>query len=253
LKYQKQLKVMILFESFKEIDTICQEYGITNYVINSDGSIDVRGDVDLSRKDLVRFPLRFRKVSGDFLCHTNQLETLDGCPKEVGRDFDCGNNQLQTLEGGPEEVGFSFRCDNNQLVTLEGSPKKVGSDFWCDSNKLVTLEGSPKYVGGDFLCGRNKLETLEGSPKKVNGSFNCIYNNLISLEGGPEEVGSGFYCNNNPVNEIFKLFKDYDQFKSLMDDYNYLRGNRIIGVRFREACIEAGIEMPKKIDGYDIV
>jgi len=160
---------MILFENFKDINTICQRFGLNRYVINSDGSIDVRGNVNLSVRDLTKIPLRFGKVTGY---------------------------------------------------------------FWCDNNHLTTLEGSPREVGGDFWCNRN---------------------NLISLENGPEEVGSGFHCHENPIYEIFKLFRDYKQFKSLMDDYNYLRGNRIIRVRFQEACIEAGIEMPKKIEGYDIV
>ena len=41
---------MILYESFNEIHYICREYEIDDYTINSDGSIDVDGDVNLDYK-----------------------------------------------------------------------------------------------------------------------------------------------------------------------------------------------------------
>ena len=33
-----------------DIDSICRKYNIRNYIINSDGSIDVDGDVNLYNK-----------------------------------------------------------------------------------------------------------------------------------------------------------------------------------------------------------
>jgi len=125
-----------LFEGF---DSICDQFNINDYSVNSDGSIDVNGDVILSGENLMRLPLR-------------------------------------------------FGSHNNQLVSLKGLMK----------------------------VGRIKYE-------------------------------------DNPVYQIVQMFKSYNQFKTLLDDYNYIRGNRIIRVRFQEACIEAGIEMPKKIEGYDII
>jgi len=40
----------------KEIHKICKEYGIKNYTINTDGSIDVDGYVNLSKKRLTKLP-----------------------------------------------------------------------------------------------------------------------------------------------------------------------------------------------------
>ena len=34
------------------IESICQEYGIENYTINEDGTVDVDGNVDLSFRNL---------------------------------------------------------------------------------------------------------------------------------------------------------------------------------------------------------
>ena len=52
------------------IDDICKKYKITNYIINPDKTIDVDGDVTLSFSYLSKLPLKFNKVSGNFLCNT---------------------------------------------------------------------------------------------------------------------------------------------------------------------------------------
>jgi hypothetical protein len=117
----KYLKKYRLFESVneEEIHSICKEYGIKNYTINGDGTIDVAGDVDLFNKGLTELPISFNHVSGD---------------------FNCGHNQLTSLEGAPESVG-NFYCHNNKLTSLEGAPKSVSGNFWCDHNKIMSLKG----------------------------------------------------------------------------------------------------------------
>ena len=98
------------------ISLICKQYGIENYTINDDGSIDVNGYVNLINKGLTELPLTFNKVTGYFNCGGNSLTTLKGCPRWVGRYFDCGNNQLTSLEFSPDYVGDDFYCDNNKLT-----------------------------------------------------------------------------------------------------------------------------------------
>ena len=112
------MKHIKLFESFEDIDSICRKYGIVNYTINPDGSVDVDGDVNLDNGVLIKLPLRFRNVSGDFHCSYNQLTTLEGAPREVGRGFSCSYNKLTTLEGAPERVGGSFYFYKNPIYTL---------------------------------------------------------------------------------------------------------------------------------------
>ena len=56
----------------KEIHEICEEYGIKNYTINSDGAIDVDGEVYLSNMELTKLPIKFNNVSGDFYCYYNK-------------------------------------------------------------------------------------------------------------------------------------------------------------------------------------
>jgi hypothetical protein len=59
--------------SEQEIHDICKKYNITNYTINSDGSIDVNGSVYLNDKNLTELPLKFNKVSGYFYINDNKL------------------------------------------------------------------------------------------------------------------------------------------------------------------------------------
>lgn len=122
------------------------EMHVTNYTINDDMTINVRGNVDLSEKDLTRFPdfIQFNHIVGNFWCHNNRLTSLRGAPLTVDRSFGCSSNQLATLIGAPKKVGSNFYCSDNLLTSLEGAPQEVGMSFYCYRNKLTSLDG----IGG---------------------------------------------------------------------------------------------------------
>ena len=107
--------------------------------------------VDLSKRDLTELP-DFSKVviKGDFYCGVNQLESLEGAPREVTGVFYCYGNQLTTLEGAPSIVGGDFDCHNNQLTSLKGAPSEVGEDFDCHNNPLKSYKGKSVKIGGRF-------------------------------------------------------------------------------------------------------
>ena len=200
------MKYLNLYKNFK-ISIICEKYGIENYTINRDGSIDVDGNVFLGSiphlvfKFLRKLPLKFNRVSGDFY------------------------------------------INENKLTTLEGSPKSVSGDFYCGSNLLTTLEYAPKEVGGDFECNHNMLKTLKGGPKIVGGNFNCRYNELTSLEGAPK-VGGDFNCIFNPFPQL--IYDNYEYIKEIIkwqDEYNIWRGGKIDKFRFKEMMIDIKEEL----------
>ena len=209
----KLLKYRQFNESKQNIDSICKEFGIKNYTINEDGSIDVDGGVFLVDRELYRLPLKFRNVSGHFNCSDNRLISLEGAPSQVGGHFYCYFNQLTSLEGAPSQVGGDFNCYDNQLTSLEGCPSSVGYHFDCSGNQLTNLEGAPSQVGGDFNCHDNQLTTLEGCPSSVGGNFDFDNNSdLISLEGFPlhYDVDKEFHCKNTKLEEIYELFDTID-------------------------------------------
>ena len=96
-----------------EIEAWCEEMGIQNYTINSKGEIEVNGRVNLNDKDFKELPYKFGRVTGWFDIGNNQnLTSLKNCPnKIVGDYFRCSLcPQLDSLEGCPGEVGLSFYC-----------------------------------------------------------------------------------------------------------------------------------------------
>jgi hypothetical protein len=129
------MKYLKLFESFKDIDSICKKFGIYNYTINEDGTIDVDGNVSFCNRELTSLPLKFRNVTGNFDCDYNNLSSLEGCPQSVGGDFTCSYNYLTTLEGSPKEVSGSFFCVSNKIKTFDGVGK-IGRFFFCKKNLI---------------------------------------------------------------------------------------------------------------------
>jgi hypothetical protein len=112
-----------------------EEFRINNYDFDSNGFLNVKGNVYISNKNLTKLPFKFGKVEGNFWCTDNNLTSLEGSPEEVRELFDCTNNKLTSLEGAPQKVGGDFDCYNNSLTSLKGAPKEVGGDFNCKNNK----------------------------------------------------------------------------------------------------------------------
>jgi hypothetical protein len=159
-------------------------FGVTNYKLNSDGTIDVYEDVIIYKKglkSLEEIPIKFRNIYGSFVFDKNPIKNLIGSPKYVEKDFECFECELTSLKGGPEYVGKMFECYRNSLSSLEGGPKFVGTQYVCFDNQLKTLLGSPKEVEF-FDCSYNDLDNLMFAPK-TRKSFRCRYNNLKSLKG----------------------------------------------------------------------
>ena len=94
-----------------------------------------KGDLDLSRRNLTKFPdvLRFINVGGD------------------------------------------FRCNNNQLTSLVGAPKSVSGHFWCRGNKLTSLVGAPKSVSGHFSCSGNAVKFTKKNVRSVSNVKGMIF------------------------------------------------------------------------------
>lgn len=183
---------LITKEEKDKIDLICKEYNIKKYTINSDGAIDVAGDVTLTNKHLFELPLRFNKVSGSFYCMFNELSNLKGSPSIVGGNYDVSCNRLTSLQGMPNVIAGDFQCYENDLSTLLGGPIQVDGDVDCGDNFFESLTGLPGKVGGCFRCYNNKLlSTYSGDVDiEITGDFNInpatlpvlIHNNLIHIK-----------------------------------------------------------------------
>jgi len=66
---------------------------------NKDGSVDVEGYVLVeSESKMSKLPVKFRNVAEFFCCEGLGLETLEGCPDNVGSWFSCADNNLTSLD-----------------------------------------------------------------------------------------------------------------------------------------------------------
>jgi hypothetical protein len=194
----KHLRKYKIFESNTEIDTICKKYNIVNYTINSDNSVDVDGKVWLYNKGLKSIPLNFNIVNGYFGCGSNYLTSLKGCPIRVGNGFTCYRNNLTSLQYSPKYMeNGNFYCGWNKIESLQYCTELIRGNFSCNNNKLTSLEHHPT-VYGEFVCRNNQINTFE------------------DFYYYKEDV----YFDDNPIYDIYKLFKDMTLIE-LARDYGF--------------------------------
>ena len=223
------MKYLKLFESYSDIDSICSEYGINDYTINPDGSIDVDGSVILSSELLTIIPLKFGTVTRDFDCDRNQLTSLEGSPKKVGGYFDCHNNQLTSLVGCPEVIGGDFDCSRNELKSLVGCPEIIGDNFYCRENQITDFKGVPEFFEGLFYCEGNPIEEIYRlfiKEDKHITDFSLLY----GLDG---------------LSKCIKWINEFD----------VIQGNKVIMDRLEEVFYQLGMEVPEniKLKNYEII
>ena len=98
--------------NIEAIESWCREMYIENFTINSQGEIDVDGDVRLQGKDFKELPHKFGKVYGYFsLAGCKDLVSLKNCPNYVDTSFDVDYcSKLDSLEGCPKKVEGNFYC-----------------------------------------------------------------------------------------------------------------------------------------------
>ena len=96
------------------IETWCEEMKIENYTINSQGEIDVNGDVSFTGCNIKELPYKFGRVTGYFSLTSNpNLTSLKNCPDCVDKWFACDEcEKLESIGGCPKEVGQSFYCND---------------------------------------------------------------------------------------------------------------------------------------------
>ena len=119
-----------------EMEAWCEEMGINNYTINSQGEIDVNGDVHLIRKNIKELPYKFGTINGYFsLTGCKNLVSLKNCPDCVGDYFGCsGCMKLDSLEGCPKKVDGNFYCMNCKKEFAEEEVRTL-----CKINECVYL------------------------------------------------------------------------------------------------------------------
>lgn len=201
-----------------DIEQICRRYGIQNYTINEDGSIDVNQNVNFYNRKLTELPLNFNIVDGNFTCAVNFLTTLKGSPKKVTGYFNCNNNEgLKSLEHAPVEVGGGFGGGHCGLTSLEHFPQSVGHKILLNNNSIESMKGLPSICHDKLGLKENKISSLEHIPNIIEGGVDLEGNLIRSFDYLPQEVKGTMDFYANPIHKIydFENFEDMKTFKIL--------------------------------------
>ena len=151
----------------------------------------------------------------------------------------------------------SIDVNGNVDLYNKGLPlkfNKVNGWFDCDANKLTSLEGSPVEVNGNFYCRNNNLTSFEYAPKIIRGDFWCKYNNIKTFEYFPSFVKGIFHCYNNPIYEVWNLFRDTTKIE-LLNDFDIFRDEdtnkpSIFIDRLNDFLLTIGKNPVKKVKEY---
>ncbi len=138
-----------LFEDFnkqKEIQFICEHYGIENYTINENLTVDINGDF-IFNHIVTKLPIKLNKVSGNIYINNCGLTTLEGLPEYIN-DIELTGNRLTNLIGFPKHCNGNIDLSNNQLTSLEGIPKGINGNLTLYKNKLTNTDYFPDVVEG---------------------------------------------------------------------------------------------------------
>ena len=133
------MRYLKLFESFEDIEQICKQYNITDYTINTDGSIDVDECVNLYNYRLTKLPLKFNKINGFINFSSNRLTSLEGSPMEINNSFWCNFNRLTSFEYTPKIIRGGLDCRFNNIKTFEHFPSYIKEYFGCLFNPIYEV------------------------------------------------------------------------------------------------------------------
>ena len=159
------MKYIKLYENFDGIIKICKNNNFKSFVINTNGTVDVNSDVDLSNKNLIKLPVKFNTINGSFYCNNNKFETLEDFPKKIDGDFDCSSNKLMVLYGFPEYFNGQLTIKNNPICEiLDLVDDKLKFIEWLNKYDVIRYNGSESVVIGIRL----KEAYLIATKKELN-------------------------------------------------------------------------------------
>jgi hypothetical protein len=113
-------------------------------------------------KDMKKLPIVFGKVSDTFDIDYINLETLEGCPYEIGGNFHCTDASLLSLKGCPETIEGDMYLNCPYVESLEGISKTVKGKVTLGSIPNVKKLIIPKECEDfKFVGSSENIENIE--------------------------------------------------------------------------------------------
>jgi hypothetical protein len=165
-----------------KIEKMLLEYGVHNFTINDDGTVDVDGDLLLWPHTLP-FSMGFEEyftfgmVNGDFHGQHNGLVTLEGLPNWVSGDYYVNHNHLTSLQHLPKYIGGDLYIHHNDLKEFDLEDTYIGGEIYAWSNPhLDKLNQEWAYSGErgvDKIGSIKNYYLLMSREKKINSIINA--------------------------------------------------------------------------------
>lgn len=179
------------FKTEKEVNRWLIDYGISDYTINSDLTVDVDGEVNLDSKCLKFLPVQFGKIRDYFFIDDNGLKNLKGCPIEIKGEFSCSKNDIYNLYGFPKNIESTIFFDKNpiskffQLIkwkyTENNNKFSISDNMESDNRFKKFIEYLIEY---NVIVNNNiHISRLKDALYMIDEDENFNYKKLYTLKG----------------------------------------------------------------------
>lgn len=137
------------FKTYEETKNWLDEMAVRLYEIDENSlSVDVRGPVNLSKKNLTKIPVRFGKVNGEFNVSDNpKLESLAGSPAKAVCIM-CDSTNIKNFDW-LGDINFVYAKNIKSLESFKGLPTRLTSlNIQHSCENVHSFDHFPTTVSG---------------------------------------------------------------------------------------------------------
>jgi hypothetical protein len=175
------LKKYLVPRELRILDFVKGDYELDdNGRLNVTGNVEIKQNMDelnvefgivtgnfsaksIKLKSLKGFPIQ---VTGNLDISRNDLVDLEGCTPIVGGNFIANNNDLKTTKGFPQSVGGNVELQDNYIIELFDMPDTLDKDLNIFNNDITNFKGFPRKIKTCNVS-HNKIKSLEGLPEEL--------------------------------------------------------------------------------------
>jgi hypothetical protein len=218
-KPHKGLKPLPFVYDKKFITEWLDYYGIQNYTINDDMSVDIDGSVLIDRRHIPRLDVKFRNVSNEFFINKCGLESMNNLPISC-KCVTLTNNNINEISNVPLNCQY-LNLNNNKITEIQNIEHLTElSTLEISHNKITKLYGLPSSIKRISLE-NNLLKNFKNFPKALIMRDD---EKMYLIKGNPIVSLKGLDVDYNNIKVFLHLCKALPQInpKTYIDDVDKL-------------------------------
>lgn len=196
-----------MYTNKQDIAKWLRNYGVDNYTVNDDLTVDVNGNVNLERAFMGQSKEEWLEELEDYNNHTDPEAQID----------------FELCDDGSYEGNGSHHVYEEKTDEVYELPVRFGTvkgSFSIAYNELRTLKGCPHTVEGGFDCDSNDLQSLTGAPRQVGNIFFCKHNPLIEVGDIDTQITQGFFVGPDQIADLLNV-KSEEPEKTILDKQTF--------------------------------